>query len=316
MGKIIAIIILVLIAGFYMLRFYLLKANIRKATKQLKEVAKNPEANQILLISYPDKEAEYFLEVMNEYIKLTRKNKIRFDRREKELRSQIENISHDLRTPLTAVIGYLELLDFSSMSEENQEMVKAVEKKSRTLQSLIGNFYDLSRLEMDDYHLQMEKINLVRFTKETILSSYQSFEQRGLSVELHLGEEQDDSTWEDAGKQTLSNLILADVGAMERIFNNMLQNALRYAESYLHITVTQIDHSVYLTFANDCISLKPEDVPHIFERFYVNEKSRTSQSTGIGLTISKLLAEAMNATVEASMSGNELSITYQFREAS
>lgn len=316
MGKIIAIIILVLIAGFYMLRFYLLKINIRKATEQLKEIAKNPEANQILLISYPDKEAEYFLEVMNEYIKLTRKNKIRFDRREKELRSQIENISHDLRTPLTAVIGYLELLDFSSMSEENKEMVKAVEKKSRTLQSLIGNFYDLSRLEMDDYHLQMEKINLVRFTKETILSSYQSFEQRGLSVELHLGEEQDDSTWEDAGKQTLSNLILADVGAMERIFNNMLQNALRYAESYLHITVTQIDHSVYLTFANNCISLKPEDVPHIFERFYVNEKSRTSQSTGIGLTISKLLAEAMNATVEASMSGNELSITYQFREAS
>ncbi|HKM35756.1 MAG TPA: HAMP domain-containing sensor histidine kinase [Lachnospiraceae bacterium] len=299
MGEIIAIIILILIAGFYMLRFYFLKANIRKATRQLKEIAKDPEANQILLISYPDKEAEYFLEVMNEYITLTRKNKIRFDRREKELRAQIESISHDLRTPLTAIIGYLELLDLNSIGEENQEMIDAVGKKARTLQSLIGNFYDLSRLEMDDYHLQMEKMDLVRFTKETTLLSYRSFEQRGLSVELHLEEEY---------------YISADVGAMERIFSNMLQNALRYAKSYLHITVTRTGNTIHLTFVNDCESLRPEDATHIFERFYVNEKSRTSQSTGIGLTINKLLAEAMNATVEAGMSGNELSITYQFRE--
>lgn len=316
MGKIIAIIILILIAGFYMLRFYIFKANIRRAKVQLKEIVKNPEANLILLNAYPDKEAESLLEVMNEYIRLTRKNKIRFDRREKELRAQIENISHDLRTPLTAIIGYLELLDLGSMSDEDQKMIKAIEKKARTLQSLIGNFYDLSRLEMDDYHLHMEKMDLVRFTKETILLSYQSFEQRGLAVELHFGEKNDDSASNEDGDQNFAGFILADVGAMERIFNNMLQNALRYAESYLHIRVTKTDHWVYLTFSNDCVTLKQEDVSHIFERFYVNEKSRTSQSTGIGLTINKLLTEAMNATVEARLVGNELSITYQFRAES
>ena len=107
MGKVIIIIFLILIAAFYMLRFYLLKSNIRKSAQQLQDIIKDPEANQILLISYPDKEAENFLEIMNEYILLTRKNKIRFDKREKELRTQIENISHDLRTPLTAIIVYL-----------------------------------------------------------------------------------------------------------------------------------------------------------------------------------------------------------------
>ena len=315
MGKVIIIIFLILIAAFYMLRFYLLKANIKKSAEQLQDIIKDPEANQILLISYPNKEAENFLEIMNEYILLTRKNKIRFDRREKELRTQIENISHDLRTPLTAIIGYLELLDLSMMSDENQEMISAIEKKAHTLQALIGNFYDLSRLEMDDYHLQMEKMDLVRFIKETILISYQSFEQRGLTVKLQLQNEKEQSTIIMDGEQAPTYCIEADIGAMERILSNMLQNALRYAESYLYITITRTGKTINLSFINDCTSLKPEDVTHIFERFYVKEKARTSQSTGLGLTINKLLTEAMHASVDADIKGNELSITYHFREA-
>ncbi len=307
MEKIIAIIMLSLIAGFYTLRFYFLKRNIKNAASQLQKITENPETNQILLITYPGKEIESFLEVVNEFITSNRKSIIRLGRKEKELRTQIENISHDLRTPLTAIIGYLELLDMDGMCEDDQLMMASIKKKAGALQTLISNFYDLSRLEMKDYHLHMEKVDLLRFIKETALLSYQEFEQKGLEVELLSNQEQ--KTW-ISGMPDYN--ILADRGAMERIFNNMLQNALRYAKSYFHIYITKTEQIVNLSFVNDCTSLKPEDAEHIFERFFVKEKSRTSQSTGLGLTINKLLTEAMSGTVEAKVTGDELTITYHF----
>lgn len=289
------------IAVFYGIRFYRLKANLKRAERELRNIEQNPEENRILLISFPDKEADAFLKTMNDYILLTRKERILYKNREKELRAQIENISHDLRTPLTAIIGYLELMERDRLCPEDQEAMEVIERKARSLQSLIGNFYDLSRLEMSDYHLSMEKMDVARFARETTLLSYQQFEQRSLSVELSLGE--------------VPVFIEADAGAMERIFNNMLQNALRYAESFLRISICRKEGQVRLVFENDTAALKESDIPHLFERFYVQERSRTSQSTGLGLTINRLLAEAMDGSVGAELKEGKLRVWYEFGEA-
>ena len=292
----------IIIACFYMVRYYRLKANLRNSVKELQRIVENQEENRILLISYPEKEAESFLEAMNEYILQTRKNQIFYRNREKELRAQIENISHDLRTPLTAIIGYLDLLEIDSMGKEDREILVAVQKKARFLQGLINNFYDLSRLEMNDYQLHSDEMDLTRFARETILLFYQEFEKNGITVEFSVKHRQD------------ALLILADSGAMGRIFNNMMQNALRYAKSSLHITVFEEEGKGCISFENDTDGLDPEDIPHLFERFFMQEKSRTSQSTGLGLTISKLLAEAMGGSAEANLVEDRLRITYRFEE--
>lgn len=294
-------VVLGLMTCFYMVRFYRLKANLKAAEEELREIEQNPEENRILLISFPDKDAERFLDAVNAYIRLTRKERIFYMRREKELRAQIENISHDLRTPLTAIIGYLELMDADKWSREEEEMMAAVKKKAKTLQSLLGNFYDLSRLEMNDYHFYMEKLDIVRLIRETSLLYYRQFEDRGLSVDVIMEEE--------------PVFIQADVGAMERIIHNMLQNAFRYAESYLKIVVCRENGQAALLFENDTTVLKESEVEHLFERFYVQEKSRTSQSSGLGLTINKLLAEAMGGSVEAKLTAGRLLIVYRFEEA-
>lgn len=301
------------IAVFYMVRFYRLKANLRREVRELREIEQNPEESRILRISFPDKEAENFLEAMNAYIMLTRKERIFYKKREKELRAQIENISHDLRTPLTAIIGYMELLDRDSMSPEDREMMDAIFRKAKYLQGLIGNFYDLSRLEMNDYNLHPERLDAARFARETSLLFYQQFEERGLSVQFTTGGKMsDEDSAKTAGMHADTFEITVDSGALERIFNNMLQNALRYAESFLHIDVSRDGGKVCILFENDTTTLKPEDIPHLFERFYVQEKSRTSASSGLGLTISKLLAEAMGGSVEAELKNGRLRIKYQF----
>lgn len=294
-----AVILIGFVAALYMVRFYRLRENLRRERSVLEEIGQNPNSNRILHISFPDKEAEAFLEAVNAYLSLARTQQAAAHNRERELRAQIENISHDLRTPLTALIGYLELLDEDGLSAENREMVEAVRAKAKSLQRLIGNFYDLSRLELNDYHLQPERLDVARFARELTLTYYQQFEEKGLSVYMT-----------DVSEKPL--YIVADAGALERIFSNMLQNALRYAHSYLRMKVFQENDTLYILFENDTASLQPEDMKHLFERFYMSERSRTSQGSGLGLTISKLLAEAMGGSVEAQLEQEVLRITYCF----
>lgn len=314
----------VCVAVYYMVRFYRLKANLKNAAENLKQIEQNPEENRILLLASPDKEAERFMEALNSYIMGNQRERIFFKNREKTLRAQIEYISHDLRTPLTAIIGYLELMELENLSPEDAETIETVRKKAATLQSLIGNFYDLSRLELNDYHLNMESLDLARFTRENSLLFYQELEKRGLKVEVVTDRKpvpgdaamQGQLLSEGDGVSDQSPVcVLADTDAMERIFNNMLQNAMRYAESCLRISVYEEGGRACLLFENDTVVLEPKDVPHLFERFYVKEKSRTNQSTGLGLTINKLLAEAMGGSVSAELKGEWLRIGYWFGEA-
>lgn len=295
------LIIVGITSSFFALRFFLLTHNLKKAQRELEEIMQNPQENSILHNSVPQKHAERLLASMNEYILAARRERIFYENREKKLRAQIENISHDLRTPLTSLIGYLDILDQDSLNEENRESLEVIERKARALHSLIGNFYDLSRLELDDYHLTMEAMDLARFTDETMLQFYMEFEKRNLTVEIN--------------KKTPGGpvLISADNGALTRIFYNMNQNVLRYAVSQYRVNLKEENGMVLLIFENDCNSLKEEDIAHLFERFYVKEASRTNESTGLGLTINRLLTEAMGGTVRAELEGNWFRAVYEFR---
>lgn len=290
---------LVSLIGFgFMLRYYRLKNSIKQMTKQLEEIQRNPEDNRILLLDFFQKDLELLYKTMNDYIKTNQKIRIIQQNKEKKLRMQIESISHDLRTPLTAMLGYLSFVNKEHLEEDTKEALEVVERKGKNLQGLIGNFYDLSRLEMDEYYLSMEKINISRFLKENILSSFQQLEESGLQVKINIEE--------------TDCFLMADVNAMGRIFQNMIQNAIRYGETYFCIGIKKREDKICILFENDTYSLKQEDLPYIFERFYMKEESRTKQGTGLGLTIGKLLAEAMGGRVEARLEGCKFTIAYEF----
>lgn len=294
------VIIISIIAVFFCLRYFLLTGNLKRAWKELEEIRQNPEENRILLFSFPEKHAEKLFAEMNEYILASRSEGISCRNRERKLRAQIENISHDLRTPLTSIIGYLDFIEKEHLQEEDRESFEVIERKARALQSLIGNFYDLSRLELEDYHLSMEQVDLSRFMDETMLQSYSEFEKRDLKVCIE----------KEPGEGAL--MISADVDALTRIFYNMNQNALRYALHVYRVALRKEKGKAVLLFENDCLSLTEEDVAHLFERFYVKDSSRTRESSGLGLTINKLLTEAMGGTVRAEFEGNFLRIIYEF----
>lgn len=277
---------------FLALRYGMLKSCVRQASRDMEEILESPQENRILRISAPSREAEHLLERVNCYIQYHQRERIDWQRQERQLQEQIENISHDLRTPLTAILGYLELVDDSVLSEADREALAVVERRSRYLQRLICDFYDLSRLERKKVPLQQKPVEITRLVRETMLSYFPEFEERRLAVKMLLPE--------------AAVTVLGDQEALERILHNLVQNALRYARSRFEICVRKAgpeegEHRVFLEFCNDTDSLTQADIPFLFDRFYTADHARPSGSTGLGLTVSKLLAKAMGGTVRAEL---------------
>ena len=274
------------------LKYRILKSCVRQAGRDMEEILESPQENCILRISTPSREAERLLGQINRYIQYHQQERIDWQRQERQLQEQIENISHDLRTPLTAILGYLELVDGNGLSEADREALAVVERRSRYLQRLICDFYDLSRLERKNVQLQRRPVEITRLVRETMLSYSPEFEERRLAVELSLPE--------------TAVTVLGDREALERILYNLVQNALRYARSRFWICVREAgsaegESRVFLEFCNDTDSLTQADIPFLFERFYTADHARPSGSTGLGLTVSKLLVQAMGGAAWAEL---------------
>lgn len=304
-----------LVVLYLAIRYNMLKKCIGQAEADLEAIVESPEENRILLTAAPSREAERLLRQINRYIEFHQRERIVWQQQERQLQEQIENISHDLRTPLTSILGYLELVDGSRLSGEDREALAVVERKSRYLQGLVRDFYDLSRLERTDILLKKESVEITRLIRETVLSYYPEFEERHLSVELALPE--------------MAVFLMGNQEALERILHNMIQNALRYARSHFRICVyntecadgqeTRSDNitgkpQICLDFGNDTEHLTQADIPCLFDRFYTTDHARPSGSTGLGLTISRLLTEAMGGSVTAQLTEQEeLHLVFRFQ---
>jgi len=287
------------IAVVYLLvRLLSLKMALKGAGKQLKEINRELEENRIVKLAVPDKDAEMLLTVVNESLLAIREQKNVYAKREKELKQQIENISHDLRTPLTSMLGYLRIMETGNLNPEDREDLQTVIRKAERLQELITQFYEYTKVTSTDYSLSLEGIEVTKLLREALADAYPELEKRQLEVEVKIPQ------------GTLA--ITGNENAMQRVLQNLLQNAVRYAKSYLEVSVYEGDGEVEITFANDVEDMNVSDVERLFERFYTPDASRTQGSTGLGLTIAKEFVEKMKGSMEAELVGEKLRIVMRF----
>ena len=208
-------------------------------------------------------------------------------------------VAHDLRTPLTSILGYLQLLEDPGLTEgERREYLAVIAGRARTLQSLITSFYDLSRLEGGEYLLQREKVDLYASLSGLLAAFYNDFTDRGFDMEVELAEGLP-QVW-------------ADAGAVLRIFTNLIRNALEHGEGRMEIRLYQEGGQVVSRFSNETHALTAEDVPHVFDRFFTSDKMRTGRNTGLGLAIVKALAGQMDCRAEAALEGDMFAITLRW----
>lgn len=275
----------VLTAFYFCIRCILLKRAVKEAAEELREITEDLEQNRIVKLPGPQHEMEMLLEEVNRNLEAIRRTRVSYQEKERTLQKQIENISHDLRTPLTSILGFLDLIDAGALREEDRESLEVVRKKARSLKKLTAQFYDLSRLTAGDYEVDVQKADIGRILRETVLDSYQELIRKELDVCLELPDE--------------AVFALADEAGLERIFLSLVQNAGRYAENTLRVSIKDSGDHVIVCMENDTKYLDENEVDFLFDRFYTSDHSRSEGSTGLGLPIAKHLAENMGGGLTA-----------------
>lgn len=278
-----------MIGGYFTFRYVSLIYAMRKIREDIQDIQQDLTRNQIVHLPMPNRHLEKLLCAFNSTLEEIRKERQKYEKREKDFQIQIENISHDLRTPLTVILGYLKLYRNSQKNEltedkELSETIDIVEHKAEMMKNLVTQFYDYSRINADDYELHLHNVDVSRTFRESLMGNYQVLEQAQLKVDLDIP---DYPVW-----------VLGDEAALERIFLNLLQNAGRYADSWLQVAVKQHKTGASVSFTNDTQMLSEDDIPHLFERFYMQDDSRNQGGTGLGLTVAKTLAESMGAALK------------------
>ncbi|MDE6259774.1 MAG: HAMP domain-containing histidine kinase [Oscillospiraceae bacterium] len=279
------IIFLLLVIVIQGLRRHTLERGLRQAAQRMRAQIAN-ETTVRLALPCPSAGAEELLVCLNDLLELRQSEKADYRRKEQELRRQIANVSHDLRTPLTSILGYLQLLEGDDLPlEKRREYFQVIEGRARTLQTFIASFYDLSRIEGGELPLEREKVELGRALSDQLTAAYEQIEEAGLEMEVDIADHLP-PVW-------------ADSGAVTRIFSNLLTNALRHGSDILSVKLYREGGYIISSFSNRADDLTAEDAAHVFERFYTADKMRTGQSTGLGLAIVKALAERMGHTAAA-----------------
>lgn len=269
-------------------KVYLMKKSMREISEELKEKL-STDTNTLIDISSADCDIRKLAADLNKELSALRKERIRCANGDAELKTAITNISHDLRTPLTAMFGYLDLLDRTELSESARQYLEQIRNRADAMKTLTEELFRYS-VAVSESKPELSQICVNDLLEESVASFYGAISERGIVPEINICEQR--------------IIRIADKSAIMRIFANIIGNALKYSSGNLIISLNENGE---ISFCNSADNLGLISVEKLFDRFYtVNDGS---QSTGLGLSIAKLLAEQSGGEITAHIERNLLVIT-------
>lgn len=259
------------------------------------ETCLTEDTNVQITVSSGDKTVTHLAKAINLQLTKLRKIKQQYIDGDRELKNAVTNISHDLRTPLTAICGYLDLLEKQNHSEDTQRYIEQIRNRSEVLKQLTEELFRYSVLSSMP-ELSYEKVNLCRILEETLLSFEVALKQANIEPVIKMPTK---AVW-----RTL------DSSAIKRILGNIVNNAIKYSNGDF---IVSLNEDGAITFTNTAKELSTVEVSKLFDRFYTVDSAR--KSTGLGLSIAKLLTERMNGTIDAKYEKDSLTIFIDFKES-
>lgn len=279
----------VVIIVILVVKIILMKRDINAIATDFNEKL-NSDTNTLVTISGSDKSVRRLAADINKSLKELRRQKLKFERGDTELKNAVTGISHDLRTPLTAISGYLDLLEREQKSEDVERYLGIIKNRTEALKQLADELFKYSVITSPDYDAPKERVSVNAVLEESIVAYYAALQQKGIAPEINIPEE--------------AVYCTANRAALSRIFSNLIGNAIKYSDGDLNITLTGDGQ---ITFSNTASQLTEVQVSRLFDRFYTVESAR--KSTGLGLSIAKVLVEQMDGTISANYNHNTLSIS-------
>lgn len=281
--------IFVFLAFALLLYIFFLKRELRKLKQEIQEIPTNASYGSRLYVDFREKAIMELVDELNQMIDAFEEKNREAKRMEENVKLSIAGLSHDLRTPLTSIHGYVQLFHAATDDTKKAQYLKIIEHAVKRLMEMTDHFYDLARIEMNQKEMALSSISLSNLVEEIFLSFYEQFEEK--HIELQFPEPVHER-----------HTIIADPLLLTRVIQNIVQNILRYANSQAVIRYLEEDNHLIFSVKND---IKPDSkvaIEKVFTRFYTEVSSRTNtESSGIGLYLSKKLVEKMNGSMDAAL---------------
>lgn len=269
-----------------------LRSSLKEAAHELNHKLKT-DTNTLISISTGDLAVRALAAQINEQLRALRKERLKLQNGNTELTDAVTNVSHDLRTPLTAICGYLDLLEQEPQSEKAKRYLAVIRERTDSMRNLTEELFQYSVLTATADILQSESVCLNDILEQSLVGFYGALTVRGIVPDIQMPSE-----------KVVRQL---DASALRRIFDNILSNAAKYADGDLAVRLLP-DGSV--EFSNTTHSLSRLQVERLFDRFYTVEAARSS--TGLGLSIARLLTEKMGGRITADYKNDTLTICVAF----
>jgi hypothetical protein len=285
--------VLFLVVAALSLKIYLLHRDMDALIGDLRELL-STDTNTLLSAPSNDRHFRKLVSALNRELRLLRAQRQRYVSGDRELKDAVTNISHDLRTPLTAICGYLELLEQEEKSEAVERYLAIIANRTEVLKQLTEELFRYSVIITAEPH-EKEPVVINTVLEESIAAFYAALQEENITPNIQMPEAK------------VSRYL--DRSALSRVFSNLLNNAIKYSDGDLDITLSETGE---ICFCNTASGLDEVQVGKLFDRFYTVEAAR--KSTGLGLAIARTLVEQMGGEIRAAYENDRLSICILFPE--
>ncbi|MBR1751071.1 MAG: HAMP domain-containing histidine kinase [Ruminococcus sp.] len=286
------ILVLLFITAFLLIKIILFKRSLRQITRSIDEIPEN-DTNALIGTESYDKDISELCRKLNSSLVTLRQKEIKYQKGDTELKTAIAGISHDIRTPLTAIKGYTELLEKETDPKKRTEYIKIIKERTAALRQLSEELFDYSVTVSKESGGQKEEVYINMLLEECIATMYTSLSEKGITPEIELTD-----------KKILKQ---ADRAQVSRVFTNILSNAVKYSENDLKIT---LDENGCAVFSNKAENFSYSMTERLFDRFYTVRDERGS--TGLGLSIAKTLCDKNGIGIKADYKNGRLYIILHF----
>lgn len=267
---------------------WLLKKDMMALMEQL-ETKLHSDTNISLYVSGKNACIRQIAEKLDQQLDLLRKQQLKYQHGNLELKTAVTNISHDLRTPLTTICGYLDVMKHMEKPQKIGEYLEIIDERAGLMQQLTEELFQYSVILSEDHAAETEDVFVNQVLTESISGYYAVLTAHAITPQIHI-----------TSKKIFRRL---NAVSLSRVFSNLLNNAVKYSDGDLEITLTDAGEII---FANTAGELSSVQVERLFDRFYTVETAK--HSTGLGLSIARTLVEQMGGTITAEYHGNRLKI--------
>ena len=286
-----------LVCVFLVIMLIRLRIALSDLSRQISELS-TKQTNQLVRNTHGQKMLNPLINSINDEMRTLRENMIRTERTDRQIRESLTEISHDLRTPLTAASGYTGMLKNMDLSDEEKiRYLNVIEERFETSRDLVDQLFYYTRLESDSMAWNEETVDIRKVLSSVLAMYYGDFEKKHFDVDVSIEEK--------------VMPVSGDEDAVKRIFSNILSNGLAHGEGDFSLSLceSQKENGFLFSFSNRATGISEEEASHLFDRFFTKDTARSSSHTGLGLTIAKTLTEKMHGHCEAKIQGSILTIT-------